>query len=70
MLNNHNISSNNNNIFNSELLESSHFEEFERDELGGRMLTQKSNYNKIDSKEKLKYDLMPTNFDQSNKNIL
>lgn len=54
-----------NNLLSSELLESSHFDEFEKEELGARLNTQGKNSFKIDSKDRLKNDLMPNNFDQS-----
>lgn len=47
-------------------MESSHFDEFEREEYGLRVNTQGKNSFKHDSKERLKNDLMPNNtFDQS-----
>jgi len=62
---NHNFK---NNILNSDFLESSQLEEFEREEYPGRVNTQGKNSIKNDSKERLKNDLMPNNYDQS-KNI-
>jgi len=52
------------------LLESSHLDEFEREEYGARVNTQGKNSFKNDSKERLKNDLMPHNYDQSNKKNL
>lgn len=61
---------NNNNLLNSELLESSHFEEIEREEYVARVNTQGKNSFKNDSKERLKNDLMPNNFEQSKSSFL
>lgn len=46
-------------------MESSQFEDFEREEYGRRVNTQGKNSYKYDSKERLKNDLMPNNFEQS-----
>jgi len=50
---------------NSELAESSQFDEFEKEEYAVRVNTQGKNSFKNDSKERLKNDLMPNNFEQS-----
>lgn len=55
-------------LFNSDLLESSHYEEYDREEYGRYLNSQgnKNNLKNFDSKERLKKDLMPNTYDQSN----
>lgn len=54
-------------LFNSDLLESSHYDEYEREDYG-RYISSQSKQNQLkpfDSKERLKKDLMPNNYDSS-----
>lgn len=54
----------------NDFLESSHFDDFEKEEYGARLNTQEKKSFKNDSKERLKNDLMPNNFDQSKNKLI
>jgi len=55
-------------LFNSDLLDSSHYDDYDREDYGRYTNSQGKNTLKpFDSKERLKKDLMPNNYEQQSK---